>query len=57
MLLAYDIDAFNQKLIDWLLWYNAERPHESLGMLAPLQYYVKTLSAEECHMWWTRTLS
>ena len=55
-LLRDDILQFNETMIDWLLWYNAERPHESLGMLAPLQYYVKTLSAEECHMWWTRTL-
>jgi putative transposase len=54
-LLRDDILQFNETLIDWLLWYNTERPHESLGMLAPLQYYVKTLTAEECHMWWTRT--
>ncbi len=46
---------FLTKLIDWLLWYNTERPHQSLGMLAPLQYYVRNLSAEECNMWWTRT--
>ena len=54
-LLRDDLCAFNDRLIDWLLWYNCERPHESLGMLAPLQYYVRTLSREECQMWWTRT--
>ena len=54
-LLRDDILQFNESMIDWLLWYNTERPHESLGMLAPLQYYVKLLSAEECQMWWTRT--
>ncbi|MDO8593493.1 MAG: integrase core domain-containing protein, partial [bacterium] len=54
-LLRDDILQFNERMIDWLLWYNAERPHESLGMLSPLQYYVKTLPVEECQMWWTRT--
>jgi len=54
-LLRDDLSAFNDKLIDWLLWYNAERPHESLGMLSPLRYIVKSLSAEECQMCWTRT--
>jgi len=57
MLLAIDIDKFNEKLIDWLLWYNGERPHQSLGMLSPLQYIVRSmdLSAKECQMWWTST--
>jgi transposase InsO family protein len=54
-LLRDDLHSFNESLIDWLLWYNSERPHESLGMLTPLQYYARNLSAEECQMWWTRT--
>ncbi|MBI3888603.1 DDE-type integrase/transposase/recombinase [Candidatus Nomurabacteria bacterium] len=54
-LLAYDIDAFNQKLIDWLLWYNTRRPHWSLGLVSPMQYIVSTLSAKESHMLWTDT--
>ena len=54
-LLAYDIDTFNQKLIDWLLWYNTRRPHWTLGLVSPMQYIVSTLSAEESHMLWTDT--
>ena len=54
-LLRDDITAFNEKLIDWLLWYNAERPHESLSLKSPLQCIVATLRAEECQMWWTCT--
>ena len=54
-LLRDDVDAFNQKLIDWLLWYNAERPHQSLGMVSPLRYIVSTLSASECQKYWTST--
>lgn len=54
-LLAYDIDAFNQKLIEWLLWYNTRRPHWSLGLVSPLKYIVSTLTEEKSHMLWTDT--
>lgn len=54
-LLAADINLFNERLVDWLLWYNAERPHQSLGMLSPLQYIVRDLTEEECQRWWTST--
>ena len=52
-----DINHFNRDLIDWLLWYNTKRPHESLGMVSPLKYIVMTLPTEKCHMWWTRTVA
>jgi len=55
MLLATNLHVFNEKLVDWLLWYNSKRPHQSLGMLSPLQFIVKDLSDKECHMWWTST--
>lgn len=55
MLLAYDIDAFNQKLIDWLLWYNTRRPHWSLGLISPMKYIISTLSESESQMYWTST--
>ncbi|MFA4975679.1 MAG: integrase core domain-containing protein [Candidatus Paceibacterota bacterium] len=54
-LLAYDIDAFNVKLMEWLLWYNTRRPHWSLGLISPLRYIVSTLSAEKSQMCWTNT--
>ena len=54
MLLAYDIDAFNQKLIEWMLWYNTRRPHWSLGLVSPLRYICNQLP-EKSHMWWTDT--
>ncbi|MFA6094466.1 MAG: integrase core domain-containing protein [Candidatus Paceibacterota bacterium] len=56
-LLAHDIDAFNEALINWLLWYNTRRPHWSLGLVSPLRYIVSTLPASESHMWWTSTKS
>ena len=55
MLLRDDLAAFNGALVDWLLWYNTERPHQSLGMLSPLRYIVSTLSERESHMCWTST--
>lgn len=51
-LLAYDIDAFNQKLIDWLLWYNSRRPHWSLGLISPMRYICNQLPVKS-QMWWT----
>lgn len=38
-LLRDDIDAFNVTLTEWLRWYNYERPHEGLGLIAPMEYY------------------
>ena len=59
LLLATDIHAFNEKLVDWLLWYNTERPHQSLGMMSPLQFIVREMGLldEECHKWWTSTFT
>ncbi len=55
--LAHDLYRFNRLLVDWLLWYDLERPHESLGMVSPMRYIVSTLSAEESQRWWTCTAS
>ena len=54
-LLAYDIDAFNKAMMEWLLWYNTRRPHWSIGLLSPMRYIVKNLTAEQSHMLWTST--
>lgn len=54
-LMRDDVPAFNEALIDWLLWYNGERPHYALGQKAPFQYMMELLPRQECHMWWTHT--
>src|SRR3989344_3119258 len=56
-LLRDDVKEFNNALVDWLLWYNGERPHHSLSLLSPFQSILKSLPAIECHMWWTNTRS
>ena len=55
-LLSHDVKAFNERLIVYLLWYNGERPHESLSLVSPLEYIVSRLSITDCHMWWTCTI-
>jgi transposase InsO family protein len=54
-LMRDDVKGFNDALIDWLLWYNSERPHHSLGLKSPFQAMMDALPARECHMWWTNT--
>jgi transposase InsO family protein len=33
-------DAFNRKLMGYLIWYNTEKPHRGIGNLPPLRYYL-----------------
>lgn len=56
-LLRDDVHTFNERLMDWLVWYNGERPHAALGQVAPLRAMMASLPAQECQMWWTRTLA
>lgn len=53
--LASNLYQFNHNLIDYLLWYNAKRPHWSLGLISPLRYICNQLPAKESQMWWTDT--
>jgi transposase InsO family protein len=34
----YDKEKFNQKLTNYLIWYNTKRPHYSLGQISPTEY-------------------
>lgn len=64
---VYDLvepDIFNRKLIDWLLWYNTERPHWAFqNELSPVEYILslKTRtnqflnSPQKCNLGWTYT--
>lgn len=38
-----DPKVFNRKLTEWLIEYNAIRPHESLNMLTPLKFAEQTM--------------
>ena len=49
-------DDFNCKLMDYLIWYNTEKPHRGIGNLAPMRYYVNNFSPpNKSNMLWTLT--
>ena len=52
-LLFTDLARFNQKLADWLVFYNTQRPHHRLGQRTPLQFLLQ--HQPECQRWWTHT--
>lgn len=60
-LLFNDLDAFNRKLLDYLLWYNTDRVHWAFGnKRSPIQFLTETVSvnshlSQECKDGWTYT--
>lgn len=50
-----NVPQSNQLLIDYLLWYNTERPHYALGLKSPFQGIVEGLKEAERQKWWTYT--
>jgi len=51
--LLTSLDEFNQKLIEYLVWYNTKRVHKSLNNQTPIDYLLKVLP--ESHMYATHT--
>jgi len=48
---------FNRHLMEYLLWYNTEKPHRSIGKLSPLRYYLdKFVTPQKSNMLWTLTI-
>jgi transposase InsO family protein len=39
--IIHDKPLFNEKLANYLIFYNTERPHKSLGLKSPLEYLVE----------------
>ena len=54
-ILLEDVDEFNKKLIDWLLWYNTKRYHWSLNLTSPVDYLIN--NGLLSNMSWTNTLA
>lgn len=48
-----DTRGFNQKLVNYLLYYNTVRPHQALGYLTPMAFMLK--EDLESKMYWTST--
>ncbi|TSC93556.1 MAG: putative transposase [Candidatus Berkelbacteria bacterium Athens1014_28] len=55
----YEPEEFNHGLMNYLIWYNTEKPHTSLKRLTPLQYFLNNyiLDKQESNMLWTTTFS
>ena len=44
-----DTRVFNQKMIEYLIWYNTRRVHQSLGLKSPMDYLLfKGLMSKKC---------
>jgi len=54
-LLFYDLPQFNQRLLDWLAWFNSERPHHALQLKTPLDILASHVGPQ-CRMSWPHTL-
>ncbi len=49
-------EAFNRRLMSYLVWYNTEKPHRGIGKLPPLRYYLDNfVTPEKSNMLWTLT--
>ena len=46
--------AFNDKLLDYLFWYNTKRPHWSLDLKSPIQFLTNKFP-QYCNMYWPNT--
>ncbi len=48
---------FNFDLMNYLLWYNTEKPHSRIGKIPPLKYYLNSLNLipAQSNMLWTTT--
>jgi putative transposase len=49
--------VFNLKLMDYLIWYNTEKPHRGIGNLPPLRYYLDKFinTPKKSNILWTLT--
>lgn len=48
---------FNRQLMQYLIWYNTEKPHRAIGKLPPLRYYLDKFvtTPEKSNTYWTLT--
>lgn len=51
--LLIEPEQCNTKMLDYLLWYNDQRPHWSLGLQSPVQFLASNQYA--CNMYWPNT--
>ncbi len=54
-----ELEIFNRSLMEYLIWYNTEKPHRGIGNLPPLKYYLNNYfqPPQKSNMLWTLTRS
>ena len=53
-----ELPTFNCKLMEYLIWYNTDRPHRGIGKIPPMRYYLnKFIPPVQSNMLWTLTTS
>ena len=52
-------NQFNRGLVEYLRWYNTEKPHRSIGKVPPLLYYLNNFISDtkKSNMLWTATIT
>ena len=52
-----ELGYFNRYLMEYLIWYNTEKPHRGIGNQSPLQYYVDNFLSplQKSNIIWTLT--
>jgi putative transposase len=50
-----DPEPFNRQLMDYLIWYNTQKPHRGIGKVPPLRYYLDNFAPLQSNMLWTLT--
>lgn len=54
----YEPSEFNPDLMKYLIWYNTEKQHKSLGKITPMQYFINNyVQPEKSNMLWTTTIN
>lgn len=57
MRLYYEPNEANKRLMQYLVWYNTEKPHRGIGKIPPLQYFINNyIQPEKSNMLWTATI-
>lgn len=51
-----DTALFNYKLMDYLVWFNAQRPHWALHLQSPLQFLMVN-PHQQGNMYWPNTVT
>ncbi len=52
----YDKALFNRRLADYLIFYNTQRPHKSLGLKSPIEYLIENGGMSQMSLTYTRAL-